>query len=199
MSFVVPDLAYGYADLSPVISEDIMRLHHSKHHQAYVDKLNTAVAGLDLGDDIEQILCNLDSLPESVQTVVRNNGGGHLNHSQFWQIMCPGGSSPAGTVVEALSNRYGSLDRFIEEFNTAALGVFGSGWAWLMTDLSIETTPNQDNPIMFGGDRPIMGCDVWEHAYYLDYKNARDAYMKSWWEVVYWPEVEKRYGSAIIS
>ena len=195
MPFVIPDLAYRYADLSPVISEDIMRLHHSKHHQAYVDKLNMAVTGLDLGDDIEQILCNLSSLPESVRTTIRNNGGGHLNHSQFWQIMCPGGSSPAGTVVDALSNRYGSLDRFIEEFNTAALRVFGSGWAWLLPDLTIVTTPNQDNPIINGTPEPILGLDVWEHAYYLDYTYKRADYITAWWHVVNWQEVQNRYAN----
>ena len=200
MTYALPELAYGYGDLAPVISEDIMRLHHDKHHQTYVDKLNTVVSGLGLDDDVEQLLRHLDALPDDVRTTIRNNGGGHLNHSLFWQMMHPdGGGQPGGGLHEGLTARYGTFQTFVDAFSEAALGVFGSGWVWLMPDLSIVTTPNQDNPIMRGDALPILGCDVWEHAYYLDYKNARDAYMKAWWEVVHWPEVEKRYGSAIIS
>lgn len=199
MRFSLPELEYGYAALSPVISEEIMRLHHTKHHQGYVDKLNLALQDIDASDDLEQILRHIDNLPQAIRTTVRNNGGGHLNHSQFWQFMCPGGKETGGDIQAKLVEKYGSFDDFKQQFNMAALSVFGSGWAWLMPDLSIETTPNQDNPIMFGKPMPIFGCDVWEHAYYLDYKNDRSAYMDAWWGVVDWSEVEKRYGSVIIS
>lgn len=198
--YELPDLAYGYDDLSPVISEEIMRLHHSKHHQSYVDKLNAALEGLEFNGGLEGLLRNIDTLPIDKQRAVQNNGGGHLNHSLFWQVMSPqGGGNPSGELADGLDAKYGSFQGFVDEFSQSALGIFGSGWAWLMPDLSIVTTPNQDNPIMRGGDMPILGLDVWEHAYYLDYKNARDAYVKAWWDAVAWDEVEKRLSSAIIS
>lgn len=200
MIYTLPELDYGYGDLSPVISEDIMTLHHTKHHQGYVDKLNAALEGVDTGDDLTVILQNLSSLPQDKQLAVRNNGGGHINHSLFWQVMGPGqGGQPGGELAAGIESRYGSFEEFTAAFNAAALGVFGSGWAWLMPDLSIVTTPNQDNPIMTGQPMPVLGLDVWEHAYYLDYKNLRDAYIRSWWDVVAWSEVEKRFASAIIS
>lgn len=200
MAYALPELDYGYGDLSPVISEEIMSLHHSKHHQTYVDKLNKAVEGLDLDHDLETMLRSLADIPEKERLTVRNNGGGHLNHSLFWQMMGPrAGGEPGGELARGISEKYGDFQGFVDKFNEAALGVFGSGWAWLMPDMSILTTPNQDNPIMDGGDMPILGLDVWEHAYYLDYKNSRDDYVQAWWDVVAWDEVEKRFASAIIS
>lgn len=200
MTYTLPELDYGYGDLSPVISEQIMNLHHNKHHQAYIDKLNKATEGLGIARDLETMLRNLADIPEKERQIVRNNGGGHLNHSLFWQMMGPrAGGEPGGELARGISEKYGDFQGFVDKFNEAALGVFGSGWAWLMPDMSILTTPNQDNPIMDGGDMPILGLDVWEHAYYLDYKNSRDDYVQAWWDVVAWDEVEKRFASAIIS
>lgn len=196
--FNVPELPYEYESLEPAISRDIMRLHHSKHHQTYVDKLNDAVGSAPelQGKSIEELLANLADLPESVRTAVRNNGGGHYNHSLFWQWMSPdGGGEPSGALAEQLSERYGSFQGFIDEFSAQAAGVFGSGWVWLMPDLEVTTTPNQDNPIMEGSPAPILGLDVWEHAYYLDYKNVRPDYVKAWWNVVNWSAVEAQLGS----
>lgn len=196
--FNVPELPYEYESLEPAISRDIMRLHHSKHHQTYVDKLNDAVGSAPelQGKSIEELLANLADLPESVRTAVRNNGGGHYNHSLFWQWMSPdGGGEPSGALAEQLSERYGSFQGFIDEFSAQAAGVFGSGWVWLMPDLEVTTTPNQDNPIMEGSPAPILGLDVWEHAYYLDYKNVRPDYVKAWWNIVNWSAVEAQLGS----
>lgn len=194
--YTLPDLPYGYDQLGKYISKDIMQLHHSKHHQAYVDKLNTALASVpDLKDrPLETLLTSLDSLPESVRTAIRNQGGGHYNHSLFWQWMSPtGGGAPTGELAEKLTEKYGSFQGFVDEFTTKSLGVFGSGWAWLQPDLEIITTPNQDTPIMQGKEAPLLGLDVWEHAYYLDYKNKRDDYVKAWWNVVNWDFVAQRY------
>lgn len=190
--FTVPELPYDYDALGPAISGEIMRLHHSRHHQTYVDKLNDAIGSVPelQGRSIEELLMNLNDIPESVRTAVRNNGGGHYNHSLFWQSMAPSASGqPGGELAEKINDRYGSFQGFVDEFSASALGVFGSGWAWLMPDLSIATTPNQDNPIMDGKPAPILGLDVWEHAYYLDYKNVRADYVKAWWGVVDWGRV----------
>jgi len=195
--FTLPDLPYEYDALEPVISEEIMRLHHTKHHQAYVDKLNAAVAQVPelTGRSIIELMKSLDQIPESVRTAVRNQGGGHYNHSLFWTIMTPDSTEgPAGKLQEDIVAKYGSFDEFIAQFNQKALTLFGSGWVWLTPDLEIVAQPNQDNPIMQGGKEPLMGLDVWEHAYYLDYKNKRDDYIQNWWKVVNWPVVEERYG-----
>lgn len=192
----LPNLTYDYDALGEYISADIMQLHHSKHHQAYVDKLNAALEGeaSHQGQAIEGLLKDLSSLPESVQTAVRNNGGGHYNHSLFWQWMSPtGGGEPTGDLGNSLKDKYGSFQGFVDEFTTKALGVFGSGWVWLQPDLNIITTPNQDTPLMNGNPEPLLGLDVWEHAYYLDYKNKRDDYISAWWNVVDWDFVASRY------
>jgi Fe-Mn family superoxide dismutase len=197
--FNVPELSYDYEALEPVISRDIMRLHRDKHHQAYVDKLNQAVENApELKDrSIEDLLTNLDTLPEAARTAIRNNGGGHYNHSLFWQWMSPsGGGEPSGELAEGLSERYGNFQGFVDEFTEKALGVFGSGWAWLMPDMDIITTSNQDNPIMEGRSAPILGLDVWEHAYYLDYKNVRADYVTAWWGVVNWEFVQSGFAQS---
>jgi len=196
--YQLPNLPYDYEALGKYISADIMKLHHDKHHQAYVDKLNAALETAPALKErsIEGLLSDLSNLPEAVQTAVRNNGGGHYNHSLFWQWMSPdGGGEPTGELAQGLIEKYGSFQKFVDEFTTKSLGVFGSGWAWLQPDLEILTTPNQDTPIMKGSAAPILGLDVWEHAYYLDYKNKRDDYVKSWWNVVNWDFVEERYRS----
>jgi Fe-Mn family superoxide dismutase len=194
--YSVPKLPYGYDALGDYISSDIMQLHHDKHHQAYVDKLNAAIdtAPALRERSLDNLLANLSSLPESVQTVVRNHGGGHYNHTLFWEMMSPdGGGEPSGELAQNIINRYGDFQSFVDEFTAKSLGVFGSGWAWLQPDLEIITTPNQDTPIMQGLPAPILGLDVWEHAYYLDYKNKRDDYVKAWWNVVNWDAVQQRY------
>ena len=196
--YTLPTLEYSYDALGSYISKDIMQLHHSKHHQTYVDKLNGALDGkADLqSHSLEELLMDIESLPDSIRTAVRNNGGGHLNHSLFWQWMSPdGGSEPTGDLAKKIEEKYGSFQAFTDEFTAQALGVFGSGWAWLQPDLQIVTTANQDNPIMTGQEAPILGLDVWEHAYYLDYKNVRADYVKAWWEVVNWEFVAQRYGA----
>jgi Fe-Mn family superoxide dismutase len=197
--YTVPELPYGYDQLGKYISGDIMRLHHDKHHQAYVDKLNTAIDSAPALKErpLESLLSDLAILPEAVQTAVRNHGGGHYNHSLFWQWMSPnGGGEPKGDLAAKIIEKYGSFQGFVDEFTTQSLGVFGSGWAWLQPNMDIITTPNQDTPIMQGLDTPVLGLDVWEHAYYLDYKNKRDDYVKSWWNVVNWDFVEQRYNEA---
>ena len=194
--FTVPNLSYDYDALNPAISGEIMRLHHDKHHQAYVDKLNAAVQDApELSDwSIEDLLTRLDELPEKVRTAIRNNGGGHYNHGLFWQWMSPdGGGEPSDDLARAISDTFGSFQAFTDEFAAKAAGVFGSGWAWLMPDMTIVTTPNQDNPIMEGKPVPILGLDVWEHAYYLDYKNVRADYVKAWWNVVNWEKIAGDY------
>jgi len=194
--YTLPDLPYGYEDLGKYISGEIMQLHHDKHHQAYVDKLNKAIETAPALKErsLESLLADISVLPENVQTAVRNNGGGHYNHGLFWKWMSPnGGGEPKGELAEAISQKYGNFQAFVDEFTTKSLGVFGSGWAWLQPDMEIITTPNQDTPIMQGKAAPILGLDVWEHAYYLDYKNKRDDYVKSWWNVVNWDFVQERY------
>lgn len=194
--YTLPDLPYGYDQLGKYISKDIMEVHHKKHHQTYVDKLNAALdtAPALKERSLETLLTDTSSLPENIQTAVRNHGGGHYNHTLFWQWMSPeGGGEPTGELAAQLRERYGSFQAFMDEFTTRSLGVFGSGWAWLQPNLDIVTTPNQDTPIMQGLDAPLLGLDVWEHAYYLDYKNKRDDYVKAWWNVVNWDFVQSRY------
>ncbi len=198
MAFEVAPLPYDYAALEPHIDAQTMKLHHDKHHQAYVDNLNKAVdADQSLqGRELEDILAQASSLPK----IVRNNGGGHWNHSFFWEIMGPGGGEPQGELAEAISSKFGSFEAMQEQFNTAGLGRFGSGWVWLIAvpgeGVDIVSTPNQDNPLMDLAERkgtPILGNDVWEHAYYLTYQNRRADYLKAWWNVVNWDKVQQRF------
>lgn len=194
--FSVPTLPYGYDALEDVISKDIMELHHDKHHQAYVDKLNAAIETHPelTGRSVEDLLRGLNELPEDIRTSVRNNGGGHYNHCLFWLWMSPsGGGQPKGELLEALLQRYGSFESFVDEFTTKAVGLFGSGWVWLQPSMDIITTPDQDSLLSSGGEEPILGLDVWEHAYYLDYKNHRDEYVKRWWNIVNWDVVTERF------
>lgn len=194
--FSVPALQYAYDALEGVISAEIMELHHDKHHQAYVDKLNAALARYPelQHKDIETLLRELNQLPDDIRTAVRNNGGGHYNHCLFWLWMSPkGGGRPTGELYDAIIKRYGSFEAFTDEFTTKALGLFGSGWVWLQPNMDIVTTQNQDSLLSEGGDEPVLGLDVWEHAYYLDYKNHRDDYIHNWWKIVNWPVAEERY------
>jgi len=198
--FEVPKLSYSYEALEPHISREIMELHHNKHHMAYVSKLNgaiEAVEGLE-GRSIEDIISNLNDIPEAQRQTVRNNGGGHYNHSLFWLCMNPnGGGKPVGDLLAALEDKYGDFESFKQAFNDKAATVFGSGWVWLQPDLSIISSPNQDNPLMTGGAAPILGLDVWEHAYYLDYKNVRADYIQAWWNIIDWEYVETRYAPGL--
>jgi Fe-Mn family superoxide dismutase len=194
--FTLPDLDYNYDAFGKYISKDIMELHHSKHHQTYVDKLNAALEKApDLqSKTIEELISNLNAVPEEIRTAVRNHGGGHYNHTHFWKWMSPdGGGEPGGALAGALKEKYGSFQSFMDAFGEKALAVFGSGWAWLQPDLSITTTPNQDSPLSSGGPAPLLGLDVWEHAYYLDYTYKRGDYIQAWWHVVNWPEVANRF------
>jgi len=198
MPFTLPQLPYAFDALEPSIDATTMQIHHGKHHQAYVNNLNTAIEKApDLGTQtLDQLLRGIDKVPESVRTAVRNNGGGHWNHSFFWQIMSPGGGEPTGKLADALQDSFGGIDKFKEQWATAGNGRFGSGWVWLMKDgkkLSITSTPNQDNPLMDGKTDPILGLDVWEHAYYLKYQNRRPDYITAWWNVVNWEEVGNRF------
>ena len=198
MPFSVPELPYEYNALEPYIDEETMHLHHDKHHAAYVKNLNTALEGTDwAGRPVEEVLKSLNTLPGNKQMAVRNNGGGHYNHSLFWQMMAPGGSGPAGALLDAINTDFGSFDAFKTEFSDAATKRFGSGWAWLDKKdgkLSIVSTGNQDNPIMDDPDcQPLLGIDVWEHAYYLKYQNRRPEYIEAWWNVVNWPFVEELF------
>lgn len=193
--YQLPALTYSYDALGKYISKDIMLLHHDKHHQAYVDKLNAA---LDQEPDLknkslDELLTNVSALPDTVRVAVQNNGGGHYNHSLFWQWMSPaGGGEPAGTLAADIATQYGTFQNFVDEFSAKAMSVFGSGWVWLQPDMTIIATPNQDSPIHQDLDAPLLGLDVWEHAYYLDYKNKRDDYIKAWWNVVNWDFVQQR-------
>ena len=200
MAYSVPDLPYDYNALEPHIDEETMRIHHDKHHQAYVDKANAALEGTEWADkDVDEVLRNLDSLPGDKQGPVRNNAGGHSNHSFFWVIMSPdGGGEPDGDLAAAIDDAFGSFDAFKEQFEAAGVGQFGSGWAWLVLDggsLKITSTPNQDSPVTSGAT-PLVGNDVWEHAYYLKYQNKRPDYLKAWWNVVNWDKVAERYATA---
>jgi len=200
MAYEVPALPYDYNALEPHIDEQTMRVHHDKHHQAYVDKVNGALEGTEHADKpIEDVIANLEAIPEDKRTAVRNNGGGHLNHSMFWPSMSPdGGGEPSGELADAIKSAFGSFDAFKEQFEAAGVNQFGSGWAWLVLDggkLAITSTPNQDNPIS-QGKTPLLGNDVWEHAYYLKYQNKRPDYLKAWWNVVDWSKVAERYAAA---
>lgn len=190
--FTLPDLPYDYKALEPFIDEETMHLHHDKHHQAYVDNLNKALEGNDkfLNMDIKELLTKLDEVPEDIRGKVRNNGGGVANHNMFWKIMTPAKDfkEVTGELKKALGEKYGSFAKFQEEFANKALGRFGSGWAWLLSDLSIIDTPNQDTPLS-EGKKGILCLDVWEHAYYLKYQNKRGDYIKAWWNVVNWEKV----------
>ena len=201
MPFEVPPLPYDYGALEPHIDEETMRLHHDKHHQAYVDKANAALEGTEWADrPVDEVLRNLEQLPEDKRTVVRNNGGGHYNHTLFWEIMGPdGGGQPDGALSEAIEGAFGSFDEFKQRLSDAAVNRFGSGWAWLVHDgsaLAVTSTANQDAPII-EGLTPILGLDVWEHSYYLRYQNRRPDYVAAWWNVVNWPEVTRRYESLV--
>jgi superoxide dismutase, Fe-Mn family len=199
MAYEVPPLPYGYDALEPHIDEATMKLHHDKHHQAYVDKANGALEGTEWEDKpIEEVLQNLDSLDDDKKGVVRNNGGGHANHSFFWEIMSPdGGGAPSGALLDAIIDKFGGFDDFKEKFKAGGVGQFGSGWVWLVKDgdsVDITSTPNQDTPVM-EGKTPIIGCDVWEHAYYLKYQNKRPDYIEAWFNVINWDEASKRFES----
>lgn len=201
MAFTTPDLPYGYAALEPHIDEQTMRLHHDKHHTGYTAKLNAALDGTGLeGRTVESLLVTLDELPQQIRTAVRNHGGGHANHGLFWQVLSPeGGGSPGGELAGAIDATFGSFGSFREQFTAAATGRFGSGWAWLIVtadrSLSITSTPNQDSPLSHGAI-PILGLDVWEHAYYLRYQNRRAEYVDAFFEIVRWPKVEELFGEA---
>jgi len=199
MPFTLPDLPYDHAALEPTIDARTMEIHHGKHHQAYVDNANKALEGTDLADKpVEEVLANLDSLPEDKRAPVRNNAGGHANHSLFWEIMSPnGGGEPAGALADAIE-AFGGLDALKEQVNDAGVKRFGSGWTWVVADggaLAVMSTPNQDSPLS-EGKTPILGIDVWEHAYYLNYQNRRPDYLAAWWTVVNWDQVARRYDSA---
>jgi superoxide dismutase, Fe-Mn family len=200
MAFALPPLPYAFDALEPTIDAKTMEIHHDKHHQAYVTNLNAALAGTDWADrSIDEVLRSLDAIPEDKRTAVRNNGGGHANHSLFWQIMSPsGGGEPSGALAAAINETFGGLDELKTQLNDAGVKRFGSGWTWLALDsgrLAVLSTPNQDSPLM-EGKTPILGIDVWEHAYYLKYQNRRPDYLAAWWEIVNWDEVATRFDSA---
>lgn len=200
--FKLPDLTYSYEALEPHIDRETMTIHHDKHHAAYVQNLNDALSGHEdlLKMDIDDLITHLDKVPEEIRTKVRNNGGGHANHSMFWLSMAPNaGNEPKAELAEAIRKVFGDFSTFQEKFTSAGTGRFGSGWAWLVIDggnLAIVDTPNQDSPII-DHKTPILGLDVWEHAYYLKYQNRRVDYIKAWWNVVNWPEVEKRFQASL--
>ena len=197
MSHQLPSLPYDFAALEPHIDAQTMQIHHGKHHAAYVNNLNAAIEKHPTlaGKSADELIKNLAAVPEDIRTAVRNNGGGHVNHTMFWEIMGPGkGGAPSGPIGEAITATFGGFDAFKEQMNKAGVGRFGSGWAWLVDaggKLTIESTANQDNPLM-EGKRPVLGIDVWEHAYYLKYQNRRPDYLAAWWNVINWDEVNKR-------
>ena len=200
MPFTLPDLPYDHAALEPHIDERTMEIHHGKHHQAYVDNANKALDGTEWADrSVDNVLTELEILPEAIRTAVRNNAGGHANHSLFWQIMSPdGGGEPEGALADAIGDTFGGVDQLKEQVNDAGVKRFGSGWSWLVWDgtgLAVISTPNQDSPIL-EGKTPLLGIDVWEHAYYLNYQNRRADYLAAWWNVVNWPEVARRFDKA---
>ena len=200
MAYELPQLTYAYDALEPNIDAKTMEIHHTKHHNTYVTNLNAAVEGTEFaGKDLLDLISNIDALPADKQTAVRNNGGGHANHSLFWEILAPGGATaPTGELAAAIEAKFGSFEAFKEEFAKAATGRFGSGWAWLVVDggeIAITSTPNQDSPVM-EGKTPVLGLDVWEHAYYLNYQNRRPDYISAFWNVVNWDVVESKYQAA---
>jgi superoxide dismutase, Fe-Mn family len=206
MAYTLPPLSYAYNALEPHIDARTMEIHHTKHHQAYINNVNTAIAGMELENlPVEKLIADLSKVPDDKRGAVRNNGGGHANHSLFWTVMGPGaGSSPAGDLAQAISSAFTSFEKFKEEFAKAATTRFGSGWAWLVVEggkLAIGSTANQDSPLMGKatagiGGTPLLGLDVWEHAYYLNYQNRRPDYVTAWWNVVNWNEVAKRFAAA---
>jgi len=208
MAFTLPDLPYAYDALEPTIDARTMEIHHGKHHAGYVSKLNAAVEGLDVPEDVNALIADLGAIPEAKRTAVRNNGGGHANHTLFWEVMAPagsgGGGTPGGELASAIDAELGGFEKFKEDFTTAATGRFGSGWAWLCVDgagkLCICSTPNQDNPRMKGvvecPGTPILGLDVWEHAYYLNYQNRRPDYVAAFFEIINWAKVAENYTAA---
>ena len=200
MAYELPKLTYAYDALEPHIDARTMEIHHTKHHNTYVTNLNAAVEGTEFADkDLNELIANLDALPADKQTAVRNNGGGHANHSLFWEVIAPGGANaPVGELAAAIDAKFGSFDAFKAEFAKAAAGRFGSGWAWLIVDggeLAITSTPNQDSPVM-EGKKPVLGLDVWEHAYYLNYQNRRPDYIAAFWNMVNWDVAEANYQAA---
>ena len=201
MAHELPPLPYAYNALEPHIDEMTMRVHHDKHHGGYVSNLNLALQKYPAlqGKSAEDLIRDLSAVPEDIRTAVRNNGGGHVNHTMFWEIMKPGGGQPSGRVREAIDAAFGTIDSFKDQFGKAAMGRFGSGWAWLVRlsngQLAVESTANQDNPLM-DGKSPVLGLDVWEHAYYLKYQNRRADYLSAWWNVVNWAEVGRRLESS---
>ena len=203
MPYQLPDLPYDYAALEPHIDEQTMRIHHDKHHKAYVDNANAALQGTEWEDrPVEQVLVELDLLPEDKQAAVRNNAGGHANHSLFWEIMGPdGGGEPSGALADAIADTFGSIDELKKLMNDAGVKRFGSGWSWLVHDgtgLAVYSTANQDSPVLKSyDDVPLLGIDVWEHAYYLEYQNRRPDYLAAWWNVVNWAAVGERYDAAV--
>jgi superoxide dismutase, Fe-Mn family len=199
MAFTVPDLSYAFDALEPHIDARTMEIHHDKHHAAYVTNLNAALEGTEWAEQsIETVLTSLDSIPEDKRMAVRNNGGGHANHTLFWEIMGPnGGGDPSGRLGDAIADTFGGVAELKTAVNDAGVKRFGSGWTWLVWDgtgLAVKSTPNQDTPVM-DGDVPLLGIDVWEHAYYLNYQNRRPDYLGAWWDVVNWSEVARRYAS----
>ena len=201
MAYTVPPLPYAFDALEPHIDAKTMEIHHDKHHAAYVNNVNTALADTDLGaQSVESLCMNIDKVPEKIRTAVRNNGGGHANHSLFWTIMGPGaGAAPSGALADAIKSELNGFDAFKEAFTKAGATRFGSGWAWLSLDKSkklvVESTPNQDSPLMHGST-PLLGCDVWEHAYYLKYQNRRPDYLAAFFNVINWSAVAERYATA---
>lgn len=201
MAYELPELPYAYDALEPHIDKETMNIHHTKHHNTYVTNVNAALEGHDdlSSKSIEELVSDLNAVPEDIRTAVRNNGGGHANHSLFWQLLSPnGGGLPTGAVADAINSKFGSFDEFKEKFEAAGKTRFGSGWAWLVVsngELEVTSTPNQDSPLT-EGKTPILGVDVWEHAYYLKYQNRRPDYLAAFWNVVNWDEVSKRYEAA---
>ncbi|MFS0822691.1 superoxide dismutase SodA [Bacillus sp. 1P02SD] len=201
MAYELPQLPYAYDALEPHIDKETMNIHHTKHHNTYVTNVNNAIAGkADLeSKSVEELVSNLDAVPEDIRTAVRNNGGGHANHSLFWTILSPnGGGEPTGELAEAINSKFGSFEAFKDAFSKAATTRFGSGWAWLVVnngELEVTSTPNQDSPLM-EGKTPVLGLDVWEHAYYLNYQNRRPDYIAAFFNVVNWEEVANRYNAA---
>lgn len=201
MTYTLPQLPYAYDALEPYIDKETMNIHHTKHHNTYLTNLNKALEGHDdlASKSVEDLISDLNAVPEEIRTAVRNNGGGHANHSLFWTLLSPnGGGEPKGALLDAINSKFGSFEKFKEQFAAAAAGRFGSGWAWLVVhngELEIMSTPNQDSPLS-EGKKPVLGLDVWEHAYYLKYQNRRPEYISAFWNVVNWDEVEKLYEAA---